>query len=276
MTEPVINDIYALQDEYAQYRKIIQDTGGFDLAKWLPKFSNSVPPMFPGELVVIMADTGVGKTAILQNIAKAARGYGDVLLFELELPGTLCFERFAALSTGMTQISIAARYDEGGKVLVGDVDHVYVCDTPGLTLDQMYDVAAEAKQASRKYDVVMIDYIGLIESTAGRSRYERMSDTAEKLKTFARSLDVVVVVATQIHRKGDDYVDQIGLHDAKDSGSIENVADLLLGAWRDLDEPSKICMKILKNRKGHGGDVVEGKFSGNTMRITPWRGEVDF
>jgi len=270
MKPAIIQSIYDLQHEYTEFVEKIKTSGGFDLAKWLPKFRDSVRPMFPGELIVVMADTGVGKTAIIQNICKAARGYGDVLLFELELPGTLCFERFAALSADMSQGDVFQRYSDANKVNVGSVDHIYTCDKAGMTLDEMTNLIVEANAEGQQFDVIMVDYIGLMKASQGMSRYERMSEMAEQMKVFARDMNAVVVVSTQIHRKGEDYVDNVGLHDAKDSGSIENSADLLIGAWRDLDEPQKLYLKILKNRKGKGGDTIEARFDGGRMRITPW------
>ena len=109
----IVKSIYDCESDYKEYVKQTSDVC-LDLSKWLPQFRQIVRPLVPGELMVVMSDTGVGKTAILQNIAYHA-DVESVLLFELELPNTLCFERFAALSNELEQGEIERRYinDEG-------------------------------------------------------------------------------------------------------------------------------------------------------------------
>lgn len=241
---PEVKDMYALEKEYGAYVKR-DGSSAVDLSCWLPSLRNFLRPIMPGELVMIMADTGVGKTAILQNIAVCARS-SDILLFELELPGVLCFERFAAISNSIRQEDIEQRYKGSGGVRIGGMDHIKVCDQAGLTVSQLESAITETSP-----DCVMIDYVGLIQAERARSRYERMSDVAESLKVMAKNTNTVVIAATQIHRKGDDYPDTVSIHDAKDSGSIENSAGVLIGAWRKKEDPiNTLCIKVIKNTKG--------------------------
>jgi len=267
----VVKSMYDLRDEYAELmRKYDENT--VDLSHWLPWFKGRCRPILPGELVVIMADTGVGKTAIVGNIAKALAPM-TILQFHLELPGSLVFERAAARGNKMSAWEIENHFRAGHQLVsMAGIDHVYVVDKSRLTAEQM-QTAILSLHTSHKLGetptVAMVDYIGLMQSSSGRSRYEKVSAAAEDLKVMAKETNTVVIVATQIHRKPEDEGGQVGLHDAKDSGSIEASADLLIGAWREADTKEIINLRILKNRKGPAGEQTQARFNLETMTISP-------
>jgi hypothetical protein len=245
-----------------------------DLGKWLPELGKHVRPLMPGELVVIAADTAVGKTAILQNIALRAAPL-KTLLFELELPGTLTFERFVAMATGATTKEVFHEYISGRGVgwrASGLLDHVYVCARSKLSPAQIEEMVVKSElKVGAKPALVMVDYMQLVRGGRG-SRYERLSESAEELKSIAKAANVVLVVASQVSRKkdedGDDNRREVHLHDSKDSGSIENSAGLLLGAWRDDKDRSIMRIRVLKNTKGFPGHLVDCVFDGARMLIT--------
>lgn len=261
--------IYDLQTEYREYVKKSAQLC-FDIGCWLPSLGNAVKrPLVPGELCFVMADTGHGKTAILQNIAVAARSL-NVLMFQMELPGTLCFERFAAIANQMEQIAVENIYRDKSFVRIGHIDHIYVCEKTRLDTNKMKALLQqEWEQNDRRYELLIVDYIGLMDTKGGKSRYEQVSKAAEDLKILAKETNTIVLAATQIHRKGDDYPDEISLHDAKDSGSIENSCGLLLGAWRDKNDARTMCIRVLKNTKGSSQwEPIRADFDGPSMRIT--------
>ena len=273
-----IKSMYDLRDEYAE---LMQHHGEntVDLSRWLPWFKGIVRPIMPGELVVIMADTGVGKSAIVGNIAKALSPM-SVLQFHLELPGSLVFERAIARGTGIDSWKIADGFRNGNtNISMAGIDHVYVVDKSRLTAEQMQSVILSVNtsaQLGAPPKVVMVDYIGLMQSSSGRSRYEKISAAAEDLKVLAKEANVPVIVATQIHRKPEDEGSEVGLHDAKDSGSIEASADLLIGAWREANSKDIINLRILKSRKGPAGGRVQARFNLPTMTIEPMETAVMF
>jgi replicative DNA helicase len=113
----------------------------------------------------------------------------------------------------------------------------------------------------KRPSVVMIDYIGLIQG-GGNKRYERMSTIAEEVKVLAKSTNTVVFLASQKRRTEEQGV---GLHDAKDSGSVENSSALVLG----LSRPSKDMMqvKVLKQTRGTSGHTAHIPFDGERMQF---------
>jgi replicative DNA helicase len=272
----VVHSIYDLQHRYSTFATATSDVA-LDLGLWLPKMREHVRPLVPGELMTIMADTGVGKSAMLQNIAMSARDL-DILFFEMELPGTMVFERFASMSSSLAQSTVEETYRAGCKIALLGLDHIYTCDKSRLKVEDMEGIimGAARDKIGTLPQVVMVDYIGLMDSKGSNKRYERISDSAEGLKVLAKNTNTIVACATQIHRKPEsEGQDELYLHDAKDSSSIEASAGLLLGAWRDPEDSEILLVKILKNTKGRAGEIFKCQFNGATMTITEWKEKIE-
>ena len=144
-----------------------------------------------------------------------------------------------------------------------DWKHVFICPKSNVTVEDMEAIIsrAELKIGQRPF-FVLVDYIGLVSGGAGK-RYERLSTIAESLKVLARTTNTVVIMSSQVSRNPERI--EIDLHAAKDSGSIENSAQLVIGAWRPAE--NKIMLKILKNTKRAGQPVVECWFDGHKQTI---------
>jgi len=260
-----VKTIDELEQDYIRSIKEAQ-TSVLDLSNWLPSFRRYIRPLVPGEVVTVLADTGVGKTMILQNIAKHAAPV-QTLLFELELPGTLTFERFMALANRESAAEVYAAYKNGERRNYSRLAHVSVCSKSGLTVEQISELVVKAElKVGEPIRIVEVDYVQLVKGKGGKSRYERTSDVAEDLKVMAKERGVVVVLTSQVSRSKDSESLEIGLHDAKDSGAIENSSGLVIGAWREDRQTMKL--KILKNTKGTAPHVITANVDGEKMLIT--------
>jgi hypothetical protein len=261
--------MHELQAEYA-YMVNHADECQFDLGNWLPSFrKQGIRPLIPGELCFIVADTGHGKSAALQNICAV---YADsVLFFEMELPGTLMFERFAARGNNIECVEVERRYKAGNPTNLAGIQHIYDCDATGLTEDTIAKVITEEapKVMNGRPVMVCVDYIGLM-SASGKSRYERMSCAAEGLKRVAKDTNTIIFAASQRSR-GEEEESEVGLHDAKDSGSIENSCGMMIGMWKDEHDASTLWLRVNKNTKGGAGTLIKARFDGARMRI--WEDE---
>lgn len=244
------------------YRKrVLSSQSGIKLSKWLPSFSH-IRPLLPGDLAVLLSDTGVGKTTILANIAYSQRPL-PILFFELELTAEDMCERFLALDNQRAGRHVENDVMEGKNQSSEKWSHIYTCQKSKVTIEEMEDIINKSELViGKRPQLVLIDYIGLIHGSENK-RYERMSNIAESLKVMAKATNTVVMLSSQIHR--DKERKDINLHDAKDSGSIEASAQLVIGAWRPL--PNQINIKMLKCTKSAIGLTVECSFDGDTQTI---------
>lgn len=267
---PII-PVYSIEEMEIRYREFQREVTekSLDLGKFLPSLGAKTRPLLPGDLMVVLADTGVGKTAIAQAISRAAAPM-ITLFFELELPEVLLFERFVQMEIGCEGAQVEAEYKGHNIPLWKNykgLHHIFVCPESGLTTDQIesYVVKSELKIGSRPV-LTIVDYIGLVR-TQGKSRYEAMSYASEQMKIIAKRTGTIVVLLSQVARKqGKNKEDlEIHLHDARDSSSIEQSAGLVLGAWRPTKD--QLMIKILKNTKGTSGALIECRFDGERMRI---------
>lgn len=262
--------IYTLAEIETRYQQQVHRLSEtqLDLGKWLPGLRKHARGLVPGELVTIIADTGVGKSAIAQNIALAAQPL-KTIFFELELPDTLLFERFVAIKSGLTCQNVERGYIDGdavGEETLNKFGHLFICSESKMSAERLEMLINKSElKIGQRPQLVLVDYIGLMEGTG--DRYQRISNIAESLKVIAKSTQTIIVITSQIRRRDSDAA-EIFLHDAKDSGSIENSSGLVLGAWRDDKNSQKLKIKVLKNTKGCSGGIIDCNFNGETMRIT--------
>lgn len=261
--------IYSSEEIFNIYRNDLTKPNPIrmDLGRWMPALLDHVRPLIPGDVIAIIAGTGVGKTSILQNIL----AYGTELpslLFELELSDYLIAERQAALANGMTAIDVEKSVLANHKIDLSKCSHIWTCPVSGMTVERMTDIIerAELKMGHRP-KVIGVDYLQLMKGGIGK-RYERMSDIAESMRVIAKQCDVILFMLSQISRKqkGDeDEIQEVYLDDGKDSGSIESSSSLVLGAWKE--NPKTMWLKILKNSRGTLGDPIECAFDGARYRV---------
>jgi hypothetical protein len=266
--------ILSMAEMEDRYKSALVETStrSYSFDPWLPTFAASLRPNVPGDVICFVAGTGVGKTALLQNMAWQAAP-APVLLFEMELADSVTFERFVASSIGITQDDVAFQY-QGGYTPSwrerGNLDKIFVCPQSGLTVSRIEEIVnkAELKMGERPL-LVMLDYVQLI-SGKGKDRYEQMTQVMSDVKSLAKNTGTVVVVASQIPRprKGENVSPEVGLNDGKDSGQLENSSALHIGVWRDTQTPTRLWLRVNKNTRGSAGLKIPCMWDAARMRIT--------
>lgn len=260
-----IYSLAELEPAYARYATSAESSA-LDLSRWLPGIG--LRWLCPGELVLIVGDTGTGKTGVLTNIAIAARPL-RTLFFELELSLELTFERaLAASARKFTCSEIEQNYRNGHlagpDMLTGLMPHVYFCHQARISLPELETIILRSElKIGERPKVVLIDYVQLIQGQG--KRYERMSDIAEGLRVLARATRTIIVIASQIARPEGDT--EVHLHSAKDSGALESSASLVIGIWRDEEQHNLMHLRILKSTKGGAGRKLEIEFDPARMQI---------
>jgi len=259
--------ILSAEERIHKYVKMITAPAFFelDLSRLFPSFRHRVRPSIPGEMIGIIGNTGTGKTALLQNIARTCCK-APCLMFELELSTEKMAERELAMSYGIDSWDVMRQTKEGKQWSTQGLDHIFECSLRSVDLPTMHDMIIKSElKIGAKPQVVFVDYIGLLRGGIGK-RYERMSEIAEALRILANETKTIVVLGSQIHRPKDDPNQPVQLHDAKDSGSIEASVSLLLGIWRP--ELDKLMIEVLKDNNRCSGAIVACDFQGGTYRIT--------
>ena len=138
---------------------------------------------------------------------------------------------------------------------------LFVADTPTITVMEIRALCRRLK-ASHGLDLVVIDYMQLIKGYKSESRQQEMSEISRSLKGLARELDVPIIVASQLSRAPEQRADKHPmLSDLRDSGAIEQDADIVIFLYRDdyynesSEERGLADIKIGKQRNGPTGNA---------------------
>jgi replicative DNA helicase len=257
------------REAYSEWSRRVVDVAA-DLGRWLPSLREHCGRLAGGEMVLVVGSTGVGKTALCQNIALALAPL-KTALFELELPETLTYPRFLQIVHRKTLSEIwHAHHDGQADDLHNDprLGGILLCSTAGLSVDDLIRrVEAHNLQHSEPVRVVIVDYFQLL-AGKGATRYERFSNAAEACKVAAKRTNAVWIVVSQMQRPGESGSYEPNLHSGKESGSLENSAGLVLGVWRDETDAGTCYVRVLKNTKGKSGLTIDCNYHGETLWIT--------
>jgi len=218
------------------------------------------------DLVILAARPAMGKTAFALNIAQqSAVKYGSsVIIFSLEMSKEQLGQRLLAMQARV----------EMQKLKQGDLDRkdwdritmaldelnstkIVIDDTPGISIMEMRNKCRRLK-AEQGLDLIVIDYLQLM-SLQGRTenRQQEISTISRNLKLLAREMDCAIIVLSQLSRAPEQRQDHRPiLSDLRESGSIEQDADIVMFLYRDdyynenTDKPGVCEVNIAKHRSG--------------------------
>lgn len=240
----------------------------------------------PGNLVIIGARPSMGKTAFALGVAEyVARTAGPVLICSLEMSGQEIGMRQLAAASGVAVPDLRAGRlsDEAWRRLADGLGAVH--DLPVHIDDSAAvrpaHVLARARRLQRRHGLrlVVVDYLTLMTGT-GDSRDERVGGLAVELKAIARRLNVPVIALAQLNRAVEERPNKRPvLSDLRESGAIEQAADLVLMLYRDEVYNSDIEWRgiaeilIAKQRNGPLGTVY-ATWLPEAMRFENFAGEI--
>lgn len=219
-----------------------------------------------GNLVILAARPSVGKTAVMLQSALAAAQAGiPASVYSLEMTNIELAQRITCALSPIRQADIA-RGDiawDAFEYATGKVAGLPLwLNDKAHSLDEITTKIAAAHRRG-ECDAAFIDYLGLISYRDDRrSLYQQVTEATRRLKLLAKSADIPVVLLCQLNRDMSKEGRAPQLHDLRDSGSIEQDADIVLMLERDLaaaseDDPGRtINMYVRKNRQGRVGDCI--------------------
>ena len=233
-----------------------------------PDLDASTKGWHGGEMIVVAARPGMGKTNFAINITWAATKRDKcVLYFSLEMSKTELMHRFAAqaeaINYELVQSAQLGEADVGHRITnfmtYGIGTRLHINDRAGHT---MASIRAESKRLKRRsgLDMIVIDHIGLISGKG--DQYQKMTEISRQVKLLAKELDVPVIALTQLNRAVEQRTDpRPKMSDLRDSGAIEQDADAVLFPFRETDpdcpaDKAAIGQLIIaKLRHGHTGII---------------------
>ena len=219
-----------------------------------------------GNLVILAARPSVGKTAIMLQMAKAAAISGKAVnLFNLEMTNTELAQRFLFSTELVTPIQMAKGEVEWHMFEAASAQFsskpIYLNDSAS-TADEIISRITLNSQ-SGKCDIAFIDYLGLISMGSNAPLYQAIAETTKRLKQTAKACKIPIVLLCQLNRASASENRSPMLYDLRDSGSIEQDADIVLMLERasTSEDGRDVSMWIRKNRQGKAGDYkvdIEG------------------
>ena len=224
------------------------------------------------DLILVAARPGMGKTSFALNIAEnvSTKSQKTVAIFSLEMSSEQLAQRLLSsqalvegksLRTGELSGDDWVRIAMASQVL--SKANIYLDDTPGITIGEMKAKLRRLKQV----DLVIIDYLQLMSS--GRrieNRVQEVSEITRNLKIMAKEMNVPLITLSQLSRGPESRADHKPmLSDLRESGSIEQDADIVLLLYREdyyareeADERNIANCDVAKNRHGEVGVVKLG------------------
>lgn len=218
-------------------------TGFYELDKMTTGFHDD-------ELIIIAARPGVGKTSFALNVAQYVGLHTDksVAMFSLEMSGEQLVQRMIAseglidsqhLRTGQLD------QDEWHNLLVASNSlastDIFIDDTSGIKMSEIRAKSRRLAKEKGNLGLIVIDYLQLIEGPRSESRQQEVSAISRQLKKLAKELHVPVIALSQLSRSVEQRQDKRPvLSDIRESGSIEQDADIVAFLYRDdyyRDEP---------------------------------------
>lgn len=250
--------LFTVRDAFQKWQRIETDVGGIqlgfrDLDTWI------APGLKPGQLCIPLAKTGTGKTMWLINVAWNLRAR-PTLLCSLEMSAAEVYLRLQRVANFWFPLATDAD-------IAGMLRNLLIYDR-GMTAGDLTRVVSDfTDEMGVPPQVVMLDYLGYYANRMrGGTPYERTSQASIGLKEEAKAGEFVLISPHQVGRGTAEGV-PIELGAARDSGAVEETADVLLSLYRpsDADRTSvadgTVRMEVLKNRNGRKNVTTSLNFS---------------
>ena len=269
-------------------QEIIKELGGIDallqrgqritgLETYYSELDEKTSGLQPSDLVILAARPSMGKTSFAMNIAENAAIHGSkvVGVFSLEMSKEALLQRMlcSVARVDAHKFRTGSLWQDDTRKIQQAIEQlahapIFVDDTPGVSISEMRAKARRLVQSQGKLDLLIVDYLQLMSGGGGRryeNRTQEVSAISRGLKGLAKELRVPVIALSQLSRAPEtrgsgDHRPQ--LSDLRESGSIEQDADLVMFIFREEvykpDDPElegRAEIIIAKQRNGPIGRI---------------------
>jgi replicative DNA helicase len=274
------NDIHSMEmilaDSFDRLDSLHKDKGTIrGVSTGYKDLDGKLAGLQKSDLIILAARPSMGKTAMALNLAQnvAIKSEKPVLMFSLEMSKEQLVDRMLASEAGVNSWNLRtgnlsdSDFEKIGHAM-GSLSEaqMYIDDTPGITVS---DLRTKARREAHKRELglIIVDYLQLM---SGGSRFkgdgnrvQEISEISRGLKGVARELNVPVIALSQLSRSVESRSPQIPqLSDLRESGSIEQDADVVMFLYRDdyynpdtSEKPNILDIFISKHRNGPTGRV---------------------
>lgn len=252
--EPIMNTLQdtmtQIEARYLDKKEIEGISTGY---KDLDKVTSGLQP---GDLIIIAARPSMGKTAFALNIAQYVSRQAKVGIFSLEMPKIQLIQRMLAARCLIPLSNIKSgrlKEEDLQKLMEGAANlskrKIFIDDTSTT----IATIRGKARLLKHKegLDVLIIDYLQLIESTGvSNSREQEVAKISRELKRMAKSLKITVIALAQLSRAAESRRDpRPMLSDLRESGSIEQDADMVIFPYREVYYDKELKEKNKDNER---------------------------
>ena len=236
------------------------------------KLDEMTSGMQKSDLIILAARPAMGKTAFALSLARnaAVKGKASVMIFSLEMAKEQLTQRLLSMESKVDLQTLKTgrleRRDWDDLNVALDIlsnSNIHIDDTAGISIMEMKSKCRRLK-AEEGLDLIVIDYLQLMNPEGkADSRTQEISVISRNLKLLARELDCPVLVLSQLSRAPEQRTDHRPmLSDLRESGSIEQDADIVIFLYRDeyynkedTEKPGECEVIVAKHRSGPTGSV---------------------
>lgn len=272
-TKSGFQDIKSLQREvFEMIEKMSESDGSMTgLPTGFTDFDKKTSGLQKSDLIIIAGRPAMGKTSFAMNIVESAaiKNKASVAIFSMEMSSAqLVIRMMSSQSRVNSGVLKSGQLSDPEWSRVGQITHflsqsnIYIDDTPALS---PMEVRARCRRLQRQHglDLIVIDYLQLMQVKGSENRVNEISEISRSLKGLAKELDVPVIALSQLNRALEQRQDKRPvMSDLRESGAIEQDADLIVFIYRDevYNEESqhkgKAEIILGKHRHGSTGKVL--------------------
>lgn len=238
-----------------------------------------------GELIVIGARPSMGKSALSLTIARSMAAQASVLVCSMEDSQHMLVSRQVAAAGRVNLADIRSPERAPQSMWTGVADAVellrplalHIDDQPSLSLRDVRRKIAQTRMKAGALDIVVVDYLQLMQGD-GDNRHQVLGAIAAGLKSTAKEYGCAVILLSQLNREADKTDSPPRLDHLRESGGIEEAADIVGLLWRESrrkpkpDNKHSAQLEFAKHKNG-ATDTVRLWFDGATQRFCDWTDE---
>jgi replicative DNA helicase len=224
----------------------------------LPELDDILLGLFGGQLIVIGSRPGIGKSAIVLQIAKYMSLDEKILLFSLEMPKAQILRRMITTETGISANRIrSGQTSQEEKTQIKDcmnyLSHKYENLIIVDSENKFWNIANNIRRFyySSGIKAVIIDYLQLCQIKSKEQRYLQLGEMTSTLKNLSVRFDIPIIILSQLSRASQDEIPK--LSDLRESGNIEQDTDVVIFLHRKDTKENKTDIIVAKDRDGDLG-----------------------